>query len=245
MRTQVTCDDVFEILTRGPFPAGREEDSAVELHLAACHDCRRLADALRPAVALFHEVLVDHDGEQLPEYRGRLPSSQQQLPSLNRLAADLVHGGRRRKGSQREENVTLANGVRMTCAILLGGALCLVIWSAATFVQQTQRLLAGKSQPRFTAGNVNVTQRTELTLASLSLPTDCWPAQPAALPAVASNAKHVCCTGCHAAAHPARLACQATWSVSCEKCHNHGPPTRLKTRDVAIAQQTCQACHDG
>ena len=244
MKTQVNCDDVFDILTRGPFPAGREDDSAVELHLAGCHDCRRLADALRPAVALFHEVLVDHDGEQLPEYRGSLPS-QERLPALNRLAADVVHGGRRRKRHQRDDNVTLANGVRVTCALLLGGALCLVVWSAATFVTQTQRLLGDKSQPRFTAANVQVTPRTELTLARLSLPADCWPAKSQALPSVTPHANQVCCTGCHSAAHPTRLECHATWSVRCEICHDQGPPIRLKTRAVAIAQQTCQACHDG
>jgi hypothetical protein len=243
MKTQVTCDDVFEILTRGPFPSGREEDPAVERHLAGCHDCRRLADALRPAVALFHEVLVDHEGEQLPEYRGSLPA-QERLPALNRLAADLVHGGGRRKPSTREENVQLANGMRLACAMLLGVALCLVAWSVGTFVNQTQQMLAGKSSPSFTAANVHITSRTQLTLAHLSLPSDCWPGKSAAgMPA--TSAKHVCCTGCHAAAHSTQAECHLTWNVSCEKCHAAGPPTRLRTRDVAIAQQTCQACHDG
>ena len=30
----MTCDDVFDILTRGPFPSGAAEDESVQRHLA-------------------------------------------------------------------------------------------------------------------------------------------------------------------------------------------------------------------
>ena len=73
MKTMITCDGVFEILTRAPFPAGHKDDAQVELHLAACHECRRLAEALRPAVGLFHEALED-ESESLPSYVGGLGS---------------------------------------------------------------------------------------------------------------------------------------------------------------------------
>jgi hypothetical protein len=68
----MNCDLVFEILTRGPFPAGDPTDATVELHLSSCYECRQLAEALRPATMLFHEAM-EHEGSDLPGYRGELP----------------------------------------------------------------------------------------------------------------------------------------------------------------------------
>ena len=72
-RLLLNCDQVFEVLTRGPFPTGEPQDEAVERHLRACHECRQLAEALRPAVALLHEAVSSEEAEQLPEYQGSLP----------------------------------------------------------------------------------------------------------------------------------------------------------------------------
>jgi hypothetical protein len=44
----MNCDEVFVILTRGPFPSGSPHDRRVEAHLQRCADCQRLAEALRP-----------------------------------------------------------------------------------------------------------------------------------------------------------------------------------------------------
>ena len=46
----MNCDQVFDILTRGPFPTGTSCDTPVEAHLNTCAECRRLAEALRPAL---------------------------------------------------------------------------------------------------------------------------------------------------------------------------------------------------
>src|SRR3954449_12551116 len=72
-RPLLNCDQVFDVLTRGPFPTGEPQDEAVERHLRACHECRQLAEALRPAVALLHEAVSGEEAEQLPEYQGSLP----------------------------------------------------------------------------------------------------------------------------------------------------------------------------
>src|SRR5688572_25998475 len=73
MKLLVNCDQVFEVLTRGPFPTGEQTDEAVELHLAACHECRQMAEALRPAVALLHEAVSKEEALELPGYQGSLP----------------------------------------------------------------------------------------------------------------------------------------------------------------------------
>lgn len=66
----MNCDQVFDELTRGPFPTGRVTDASVERHLARCSACRRLAIALRPAVELFEEAIRPEDSHGLPSYWG-------------------------------------------------------------------------------------------------------------------------------------------------------------------------------
>lgn len=76
MKLLLDCDDVFDRLTRGPFPSGAADDDAVESHICACHECRELAEALRPAVKLMHEAYADvgeHD-RNLPVYQGSVSS---------------------------------------------------------------------------------------------------------------------------------------------------------------------------
>ena len=72
----VSCDQVFDVLTRGPFPTGAASDEGVEQHLRACHECRQLAEALRPAVALMHEAVSAEQAIDLPGYQGSLPCSE-------------------------------------------------------------------------------------------------------------------------------------------------------------------------
>jgi hypothetical protein len=64
------CDQVFMILTRGPFPTGALSDELVEDHLEACGDCWRLADALRPAHDMFQESVPSAEVRGLPGYWG-------------------------------------------------------------------------------------------------------------------------------------------------------------------------------
>jgi hypothetical protein len=64
------CNQVFMILTRGPFPTGEAWDEEVEAHLESCADCWRLADALRPALEVFQEAVPAAEGRDLPGYWG-------------------------------------------------------------------------------------------------------------------------------------------------------------------------------
>ena len=69
----MTCDDVFDQLTRGPFPTGNAGDELVERHLASCADCRRLAAALAPALDLLREAMPPEESFDLPGYHGQTP----------------------------------------------------------------------------------------------------------------------------------------------------------------------------
>jgi hypothetical protein len=64
------CDQVFMILTRGPFPTGAPWDEQVESHLETCGDCWRLAEALRPALEVFQEAVPPAESRDLPGYWG-------------------------------------------------------------------------------------------------------------------------------------------------------------------------------
>ncbi|MCC7474345.1 MAG: hypothetical protein IT425_03025 [Pirellulales bacterium] len=76
------CDQVFMILTRGPFPTGEAWDEQVETHLETCGDCWRLAEALRPALEIFQEAVPPAEGRNLPGYWGDARPSSSSLGHL-------------------------------------------------------------------------------------------------------------------------------------------------------------------
>ena len=75
------CDQVFMILTRGPFPTGEPWDEEVEDHLEICGDCWRLAEALRPALEIFQEAVPPAEGRDLPGYWGTRGQHQRSWPN--------------------------------------------------------------------------------------------------------------------------------------------------------------------
>jgi hypothetical protein len=78
------CDQVFMILTRGPFPTGESWDEQVENHLERCADCWRLAEALRPALEVFQEAVPPSEGRDLPGYWGDARPSSSAVAELQR-----------------------------------------------------------------------------------------------------------------------------------------------------------------
>lgn len=66
----MNCDQVFMVLTSGPFPTGNPSDIAVEDHLERCPECWRIAEALRPADNVFAESVPAGEGRDLPGYWG-------------------------------------------------------------------------------------------------------------------------------------------------------------------------------
>lgn len=64
------CDETFDALTRGAFPTAAASDQAVERHLRACDECRRLAAALRPALEALSDDADCAGVLGLPSYWG-------------------------------------------------------------------------------------------------------------------------------------------------------------------------------
>lgn len=244
-RLLLNCDQVFEVLTRGPFPTGEPHDEAVERHLRACHECRQLAEALRPAVALLHEAVSNEEAEQLPEYQGSLPW--QRRSGRRKLAIARLEGPPSDKTPPKNcTTVTrgeprrpqMVSAMRLIAASLIISALGLVFGSnlfAPRVVQQMPG--ANSSVPlaeRPTSAEEGIpTAKGLLTLASLKLPTACVPISHQSISndaaeqiAAAINRGSLdnlkCCTDCH---------------------HAGSKRSSSSPRLVAATQQACQACH--
>ena len=84
------CDQVFVILTRGPFPTGELWDEDVEAHLETCADCWRLAEALRPALEVFQEAVPPAESRDLPGYWGDARPAGMVVSALNRPQARMA-----------------------------------------------------------------------------------------------------------------------------------------------------------
>src|SRR5262245_55807653 len=84
------CDQVFTILTRGPFPTGEAWDEEVEAHLETCGDCWQLAEALRPALEVFQEAVPPAESRDLPGYWGDARPAADVMSDLHRSAAHVA-----------------------------------------------------------------------------------------------------------------------------------------------------------
>lgn len=201
MKLLLNCDDVFERLTRGPFPSNEddgssEEDTAVETHLHACHECRQLAEALRPAVELLHEAYPEAAEAALPAYHGQL------LPPTVCVANSVPTA------------LSWSGGWQLVAAGLLGlmvGILAVGGWFSRD----------GRSH-----GNFAWVQSSEIDpansyglakLAGLKLNEVCLPSGMS----LASNQRLRCCTDCHAASKAGKKSVDvARLQLACLACHD-------------------------
>jgi hypothetical protein len=233
----ILCDEVFEILTRGPFPTGAPSDGIVESHLTHCAACRQLAEALRPAVELFQEAVTPEESRTLPSYWGE--ASANAAPWLvieNRTGSQVAQ--RTRKTARNSSPArrlpsihafSLRPAARFAAALLLGMALAGLLrqlgsasgdFQSATSAPrqregQARWLLAERGAHWFERNKLS-----ERCLADASGPT---------LVAVLS--------GDPAAPGAIELGC-------CSACHTAGGPVRRMTaRATSTAANACGACH--
>ena len=232
------CEQVFDILTRGPFPTGACHDTQVEAHLSHCHECRQLAEALRPATDLLHESLADTSNSNLPGYTGTWTAhTSGNLPATVALMLDQTKAPQptaiqaSARTTQPPRSKPWIAGVLATVAIIL-----LFVWG---WHNQTAPL-----QPHATeTGDFATTQlntAAELTpegiryLNQLQLPRSC--SQPALQPNPSPPAESQatawtqCCTRCHTSEHGRPSASPqliAKMAASCRICHlaTTEPPT--------------------
>lgn len=238
----MNCDLVFEILTRGPFPSGEPTDVSVELHLARCHECRELAEALRPAVALFHEALAsEEEARHLPGYYGALHEADfglsaaiAAMPGEDFRATPPLPPHRRRWRHSLERMGPLTGGM------VVGGAVCLLLallLAQTTTSPEPRSAVPHAMAPAATfAGLAASPESVRASLVALNLPEDCWrlPAEHNALATAREDLQEP-------AIAPAYTAEQL---LCCTHCHSAAAPQRRLASPVALLQrEACVTCH--
>jgi hypothetical protein len=215
----MNCDQVFDVLTRGPFPTGGQCDQAVETHLLMCTDCRQLAEALRPAIELFEEAVTLEESRTLPGYWGNLHTG-----SECRVALALpVHQPRklsRRLLTVAAEHATEVDWWRIAAAVLLGVLVGSWFRSAVSNDNRFDMVIDRATKP-----DVHL-------LASLSIPSGCRPGNVVLANITADGDKR-----------PISSAGLSGGYACCTTCHN-GSAQRLSQKSTSLVLRSCQACHD-
>ena len=198
MRAVFTCDDVFDILTREPFPSGGAADEFVESHLAVCHECRQLAEAFRPAVGLFHESMSAELDDELPMYRGRLKPIIDALPQPQRATA-------------------LPSRNAFTMSMLVIAASVILVGSALFATLAANQRTSGIGDM---ASDVQLHSNRDYTLlAALEIPRECRSTTNAMT--LDAAAEIACCTQCHKSGSRVASTKKAIMksSAACVACH--------------------------
>lgn len=228
----IHCDEVFDILTRGPFPTGAASDGIVESHLAQCASCKQLAEALRPALELFQESVTPEESRKLPSYWGAATATMAPWMAASEAIATRAEPDAH-KPARLLHTLTgygLADAARFAVGIVLGMILMVGaygIWQWKAGDREHRSALAG-TRARLTAAG-------HQTLAALQLPMACLVGTP-----LANSARHT------PTDESARSASQSSGQLGtiacCTTCHASGrdaPPPEATVRIV----QACQACH--
>lgn len=231
----MNCDQVFDVLTRGPFPTGDPCDASVEAHLNECAECRRLAEALRPALELFQEAVDPEESRDLPGYWCAASDAQRasvsyapELESPKRLSRVGVSG-------VLASRPTARIAWRMAAMLMLGVSLGMLasarwlldgsMWSGFGSDASVAPLAPRKEQPRLA-----IAERMKLA----ALPAACFGGKPSddspgghrgnPLLADVALADLSCCSGCHNAGSDAvPRGATAEVAQSCQLCHVGNP----------------------
>ena len=218
------CDQVFEVLTRGPFPTGAASDVIVEAHLSECADCARLAAALRPALELFQETIDVDQRHSLPSYWGEVAVEFPKPVNTPAILATPRRQERHVDHQPPESNWTMLNVWGLAASLALGVFLG-SLWHSnhsSPSPEQNSRTSAGNSS-RGNTGSVVIASLPGEAPRRLSLPLACLEkkSRTNSLKAPIPLMELACCTDCHNSASTVAVPRAATAVVSslCRGCH--------------------------
>jgi hypothetical protein len=226
----IHCDEVFDILTRGPFPTGAPSDGIVEAHLNHCEACRQLAEALRPAIELLQEAISPEESNDLPRYGGvaqpramwteRGPSPLKTKPLVARPVARVA--AKLRRTSEAWPWRSAAKFVVAACVgLALAGMLRQVVLSRDVYQRPVPTPVAlaaawrSDLDPVQWAGQQRLGPRCRETIAGYTF------AVSAGDPTAEDTIQLTCCTGCHAARAGQILPAHrvSSFVLACQACH--------------------------
>ncbi|MEX2139897.1 MAG: hypothetical protein WD894_11590 [Pirellulales bacterium] len=225
------CDRVYAILTRGPFPSGEVTDVAVEIHLAHCAECRRLAEALRPLERQPHEAIPE--ASHLPGYRGDHPEWQ---PHASEDAQQAAFASWRVPARRAPRRLVPFGLGRFVATVLFGVAIGVVlstITAAGSSAQRTAMAAASfgpQKDDEWTEARLqahliyglNLPRACSKLDAALFIPLSSDERSPAPLTAEPPSFVNQCCTQCHVAGGRTQVgpAQRRKLILSCTICHS-------------------------
>lgn len=251
----MNCDQVFDILTRGPFPTGNRSDRAVELHLADCPDCQRLANALRPAIELFQEAISGDEGRELPGYWGGMIDESEEFQPADRLTQVTRHlpaALHRRIDCSRRwvSSQTGGNGLRFVAAMLIGVALGAVVWTAGVPAKESWSDASNlTSAARIT--NANGDELQETSTADTPSWSNAKPATSSLDMRITLRLAQACLTSGSNLSNDSEpgVSTAAILSVAdlarqhcCTRCH-HALAGKSPPKATAVVAHSCEICH--
>ena len=226
----IHCDEVFDILTRGPFPTGAPSDGIVESHLHHCDACRQLAEALRPAIELLQEAISPEESSGLPCYGGTggdtaMPWSEAGVSPLKTKQATAVRRVRHAPALASERaSFPWRSAAKFAAAACVG----LVLAGMLRQIILSNETLHGVASPVALAAHWQLDQDGHRWAAEQRLGIACLKPVPdftvAAAPAVRADRDALqiaCCLACHAAGknHLLPAARVDDFVQACQACH--------------------------
>ena len=229
----MNCDQVFDILTRGPFPTGTACDAGVEAHLNVCGQCRRLAEALRPAVELFQEAIGGEESRDLPGYWCAVATDRKQ-PALSAELHEARSAAAQAPAAARAGAGFSALTVwRMAAMLALGVTLGLLVNSRMS-MDGFSTVPPVTASGGAAAADDGESPKAHLTVAERSvlaaLPAACTRNVPGRAPRYTERGDQLLAT-----ADLSNLDC-------CSKCH-HADSDRVPSGTAKEVSKQCQVCH--
>ena len=266
MKTLLSCERVFELLTRGPFPAGETSDVQVIEHIDVCHECRELAEALRPVTDVLHESLLAADRVGLPCYDpSSLSGAYNESGSSETVASDMHRRSRQARSSAmagimarvRESSVASSNGAieeagpqkqparlaNFFSVVSIAAALAAVLLVAA-LVPWRGASGASAAMPKTDAEKRGYL--LQLGVLESCLQTTALADLAKEKPVSPHEGATDCCTDCHFAADA-----QSSASAAMPTSSGHVPASRVAATSspmsahcLAVLASSCLACHE-
>lgn len=227
----MTCDDLLDLLTGQSRADNNQSRDAMKRHLAHCRSCRRLADALEPAVELFREAAAGDEFAAPSLYEGPWSEQEREEPEWDDAEKHAPLVTRPPETPEWVRHLFGGDLLRLAAAVLIGLTLGALVWG-------TTDSPVGATTPgklAISAPGSATLSTPRVTLASLRLTAACLPIEHR--PADAAIAPRV---------RPAtELLASADYSAlnCCTLCHaslGEAPHSRFATSEVV---RSCQACH--
>ena len=229
----MNCDQVFDVLTRGPFPTGTSCDTPVEAHLRVCAECRRLAEALRPALELFQEAVGPEESRDLPGYWCEVSAERTQpLVSYATDRPPVRVATHRWAQSSLAKNVSALSAWRLAAALAFGVTLGSLLSSRdhldgfSAVPPADQHVAALPPSPQDFQSRLTLAERKTLA----GLPAACFRHQSGRAPRYSAGSPNVL-----ASADLSNLNC-------CSECHNSNSDSVTSHATLTVTQ-SCQICH--